>query len=353
VDVDVVIVGGGPAGCSSALSLLARGCSVAVVSQPNRREKPTETSAPALKQMLQSLSAEAALSACEPCFGIVSDWGRNTPILQPGMVSPFGHAWFIHRARFDACLKQMACDRGALWIQSEAHEVEFNAKGVRLEISGEVIKARWLIAANGSPSWAANATHQLPATFDSLIAFWARLPVRLDERLLCIEVANYGWWYVCPDDCAGVFACCVTDVTEARATGIAQIPSWNERFQATKLFKLMGAHGTPGAITSVSASTTFLPCRHGQSWVAVGDAAVKLDPLGSSGTITALDSGQRAATAVADTLNGNPANIEKYASWSTGLLESFTRQRRKHYVLESHKQNGGFWDRRTKLDKAR
>src|SRR5437899_251361 len=99
---DVVIIGGGPAGCSAALTLQARGYSTVVITTPGRGEKPTETAVPALTQILRSLDANEALRACEPCYGIVSAWGRTTVTLQPSIRNPFGHAWFIHRSRFDS-----------------------------------------------------------------------------------------------------------------------------------------------------------------------------------------------------------------------------------------------------------
>jgi flavin-dependent dehydrogenase len=349
MDVDVVIVGGGPAGCSSALSLIARGCSVAVISKQNRREKPTETSAPGLKHLLRSLKAEAALSACEPCFGVVSDWGRKAPVLQPGMVSPFGHAWFVHRSRFDSCLQQMVCDRGVLWLQAEAKEAIFNARGVLVETTGQPVQARWLIAANGSPSWTANVTQQQLVNIDSLIAFWTHLPITLADRLLSVETTNYGWWYLCPGDGAGVFACCVTDSLGARATGMQQVSSWNEQFQGTNLFRQLG--GAPAEIINIiSASTASLPHKFGKTWIAVGDAAVKLDPLGSSGIATALDSGRRAGQAVAEVLQGNTAGLENYARWSSGLVEEFVGQREQLYAIERSKRVDGFWSRRTALN---
>jgi len=346
VDVDVVIVGGGPAGCSSALSLVARGCAVAVISSPNRREKPTETSTPRLKQLLHSLGAEEALSACEPCFGVVSDWGKKNSVLQPGIISPFGHAWFIHRSRFDACLERIVRDRGTIWIQSEAQKVDFGIESVQVKTSHESVNARFLIIANGSPSWAANVTCQQLTNIDSLTAFWALLPTTLGERLLSVEAADFGWWYICPGDNTGTFACCVTDASGARATRVAQVASWNDQFRATNICQQLVGVATARAINIISASTASLPLKHGQSWVAVGDAAMKLDPIGSSGTITALDSGRRAAGAVADALNGNVASIEKYELWSTNLVKAFTRQRVQHYAVEAQKRGDGFWSRR-------
>jgi flavin-dependent dehydrogenase len=345
VNVDVVIIGGGPAGCSSALSLIARGRSVAIISTQNRREKPTETSAPKLKQLLRLLDAEEALSACEPCFGIVSDWGRKAPVLRPGMVSPFGHAWFVHRARFDSCLQQMARDRGMLWVQTEAKVVKFNSKGVLVETIGQPIQARWLIVATGSPSWTANITGQQLVNIDSLVALWAHLPLTQAEKVLSIETTDYGWWYACPGDGAGIFVCCVTDSLGARATGVQQISSWNEKFQGINLYQKLGG-ASAETINIISASTASLPRKFGQSWIAVGDAAVKLDPLGSSGLATALDSGRRAGQAVADALLDNITSLENYVCWSAGLVAEFVRQRQQHYAIESSKRMSGFWSRR-------
>lgn len=345
MNVDVVIIGGGPAGCSSALSLIARGYSVAMVSTQNRREKPTETSAPELKQLLRSLDAEVALSACEPCFGIESDWGRKIPVLQPGMVSPFGHAWFVHRVRFDACLQQMARDRGVLWVQAEAKGAKNNTKGVLVKTTGQSIQARWLIVAVGSPSWTASITGQQVVNIDSLIAFWAHLPFTLAEKLLSIETTEYGWWYVCPGDGSGAFACCVTDSLGARVMRVQQVSSWNEKFQGIDLYRRLGSPSAE-TINMISANTSSLSQKVGQSWIAVGDASMKLDPLGSSGLATALDSGRRAGQAVADVFEGNTTNLESYAHWSKGLIEEFSRQRERQYAIESMKRKDGFWSRR-------
>src|SRR5687767_1801349 len=103
--VDVAIIGGGPAGCSAALTLRQRGLSVVIIDAAASRSKPTETSIPALAQMLKDLAVPGALEACEPCYGIQTSWGRSSQVVQPSISNPFGHAWFVHRAGFDEILR--------------------------------------------------------------------------------------------------------------------------------------------------------------------------------------------------------------------------------------------------------
>ena len=105
--VDVVVVGGGPAACAAALTLRASGVATIVIASSRQREKPTETAVPRLRQLLQSLGAGEALDATEPCYGIESSWGADGPVLKPSIIDPAGHAWFIHRTRFDAALLRL------------------------------------------------------------------------------------------------------------------------------------------------------------------------------------------------------------------------------------------------------
>jgi flavin-dependent dehydrogenase len=345
IDADVVIVGGGPAGCSTALALRRRGYSAAIIAAPGRCDKPTETSVPALAQILRGLGASEALGACEACFGICSAWGRKVPALQSSIMDPHGHAWFIHRGRFDKLVQQAARNSGAIWLEATAQAVDFDNFGVSVRTTGDFVRARWLVAATGSPAWPARITGQNLSKLDSLVAIWAHLPVSLDARLLFVEPTDFGWWYVCPDDGAGAVGCLVTDPLSARALGVAQLCNWNDHFRATQLFRqLEGASAESVHVTSASLSA--LPRTHGQRWIVVGDAAAKLDPLGSAGTVTALDSGQRAARAVVDALQGNALAIQRYESWSSSLVSEFARQRSQHYSIEQETRSSEFWNRR-------
>jgi flavin-dependent dehydrogenase len=346
---DVAIIGGGLAGCAAALALLARGQSVVVIASPNHREKPTETAAPQLASLLGSISATEALRACEPCYGIVSAWGTHTPALKPAIVNPYGHAWFIHRSRFDACIQKAARRRGAKWLTDEAYSLTPDVNGVTVSTSGTIMRVRWAVIATGSPSSSARLTVQTVNSVDSMIAFWVRLPARYGERTLRVEPTDDGWWYLCPADGPGTIACLVTDGNNARDLRPADAAKWNALFRATDFHRKLKIPASAESIHVALTGLASLPQTHGPRWIAVGDAAAKLDPLGSSGIATALDSGQRAANAIADALQGSNNALDNYGHWSVGLVTEFIRQRRRQYALEADRYPAGFWPRRLAL----
>jgi len=343
---DVAIIGGGPAACAAALTLRLLDLSVCVMAAPGQKDHPTETAVPALPGLLHSLGASEALAACEPCYGILSGWGRHSPVLKPAIADPNGHAWFIHRARFDASLKNAALKRGVEWINAEAQTMIGGEDGVTITTPAHRLHARWVVIATGSPSSAARLTGQKATRFDSMIAFWAHLPAPYEQRLLIVEPFEQGWWYLCPAEGPGATACLMTDPASARRLGPSQLAAWSQLFRATSLSRQLQGKPLAEQVHVVLTGLAALPEKHGLRWIAVGDAAAKLDPLGSSGTATALDSGQRAARAVADALQGNSAALNLYGRWTTGLVEEFARQRRQQYAYEARRQENPFWSRR-------
>jgi len=319
--------------------------SVVIISASAKSKKPTETAAPALAHVLRALKAEDALRGCEPCYGICSGWGREAPALQPSIIDPFGHAWFIHRSRFDDYLQQATYERGATWLQETARSVDFDGDEVCVNTSAAPVRARWLVAATGSPAWLARITGQKQLSLDRLVVFWGYLPITLKARLLFVEPTDFGWWYFCPADGQQTIACFVTDPQSARAIRMAEEHIWNELLLQTMAIRQLGCQSLSGFVHAAPVGLSALPRKHGHRWIAVGDAAAKLDPIGSSGTITALDSGQRAAHAVADALQGNFGRVESYERWNSALVREFTRQRDQHYAIEGLRRIG-FWSAR-------
>ena len=168
---------------------------------------------------------------------------------------------------------------------------------------------------------------------DSLVCYWARLAVPIASRLLHVESTESGWWYVCPGEAAITFACFLTDAVGSRQLAPSKPTQWNAPFQDTRLCHEHDLHAQAEHIQSLPVGVAGLICLHGSRWVAAGDAAIKLDPIGSSGTATALESGVLAARALLASQQGNQASAGEMACCqNSGEDERCSTQRKQRGI---------------------
>jgi flavin-dependent dehydrogenase len=231
-------------------------------------------------------------------------------------------------------------------LEAEATRVSFVDDRVIVGTTAGPVEAKNLVIATGSPAWVARVTGQRPVTMDSLICYWARLAVPIESRLLHVETTASGWWYVCPGEASTTLACFLTDAEGSRQIARSESARWNTLFQDTRLCRQYALNARAGQIHCLPVNVAAVACRCGSQWVAAGDAAIKLDPVGSSGTATALESGVLGARALLASRQGNKAAAERYDRWGNGLLAEFLKRRTPLYVAEAHKFPDGFWTRR-------
>lgn len=92
-DFEVVILGGGPAGCASALSLLAQclapECLLVVEASRFERDRIGESIPPDTRRLFEALGVLSAFrtEAHEPCYGSASSWGSDELGYNPRFLS--------------------------------------------------------------------------------------------------------------------------------------------------------------------------------------------------------------------------------------------------------------------------
>ena len=118
---DVIVVGGGPAGSATALSLLGGDPSlrVAVVTGLAGGNSNGETLTPNALPLLEQLGVSGAFLEDRPLpsHGTRSCWGGETPFDNEAVFNPLGPGWRVDRGRFDALLLSEAAARGAIPVQ--------------------------------------------------------------------------------------------------------------------------------------------------------------------------------------------------------------------------------------------
>ena len=80
----------------------------------------------------------------------------------------------------------------------------------------------------------------------------------------------------------------------------------------------------------------------GNGWVLVGDAFGFLDPIYSSGVFLALKSGEMAADAIAEGLKNNNTSAEQLGKWGPQFIQGMDRMKRLVYAFYEGFSFGGF-----------
>ena len=109
--VDVVIIGGGPAGTATAIALAGYGWSVTILERSHYEStRIGETLPPEVRQPLTELGLWETFLADGPLEspGITVAWGEPRLYHNDFIVNPYGPGWHIDRCRFDSLLARSA-----------------------------------------------------------------------------------------------------------------------------------------------------------------------------------------------------------------------------------------------------
>lgn len=360
--VDVVIVGGGPAGAVAALTLARAGVSVALIDAARRHPHVGETLPPSVRPVLDRLGLRAQLAADGhlPSVGNWSAWGGADLAGHDHMFNRFGHGWHIDRRRFDALLRETARAAGARLASGTAvtGSDRPGGKGFRLQLDdGADIATSLVLDASGRSAGFARKRGVRRRALDRMVALVGHVVRRVDADVepgaALVEAAVDGWWYSAPLPQNRMAAVFMTDADLVRDTG-GSTESWLARLAAaphTAARTLHYGEGLAGVPVMVAASSSRLEMFGEADWLAIGDAAATQDPLSSEGILVAMQSGIDAAAAAARVLQGDRNGLIAAAAQRETQWRDYLAQRQRYYAMERRWPDAPFWLRRS--DSAR
>ena len=357
-DVDVLIVGAGPAGAAAAINL-APLCGVLVV---ERRAEVAprigESLVPAARRLLADMGLLESFLAQghEPWYANRAVWGGVEAYEVDFLRDTDGHGWHLDRSLFERWLRHAASACGAILL-SPATLVGLDRDGhgwrARLKTdAGPVeVTAGLIIDAGGRASPVARKLGAGVHASDRLICSWV---CGHDEHssgrgLTYVEATKDGWWYTAPTPGQQRILAFHTDADLLPSRVI------NDRMEllrsagmAEGLSVLLSDAGfTPGPRSGVTAAhNTRLEPAAGAGWLAVGDAALSFDPLSSRGLFNALYTGLAAAEAADQHLRGNKFSLVEYAQAVRGIGDTYQRHLAFYYAGETRWREAPFWRRR-------
>lgn len=349
-DVDVIVVGGGPAGAAAGMALAVRDVAVAVVT--SSRRKPVrigETVPPTIAQPLTRLGVyDAFLSDAHiPAPGTIVCWGEDEPYETDSITNPYGHGWHLDRARFDTMLLSAASRAGAHIHQLDGFaQVEHGQRG--WSVSGadrHVLRAPMLLDATGRSARIATRHGAARRREDRLIGLVAFGVARTHDHRTVIEACEHGWWYAAVLPRGRAVTAFMTDADLLPAGTAGRERLWKRALSETILVRDVMTSAAGGLrLHAAPACTGALSASAGSDWVAVGDAARTVDPLSGQGVTQACQSALHAAEALGD--GGHPSALRGLSADNAEAHRRDVVTGLGHYRRETRWPRSPFWMRR-------
>jgi flavin-dependent dehydrogenase len=349
---DILIAGGGPAGCAAAITLARRGYSVLLVERSTYDDtRIGETLTPRAQARLRELGVPVAAMKVEhlPAPGIMSAWGEAAPRYNDFARNPYGPGLVLARKRFDAALARSCASAGISVMHGRAvagchaHAGTWNA----VLADGTSVAARFVIDATGRGAPVLGRYAGSPAILDRLIAVACivKRPESCSHTWTLIEATPDGWWYSArlPDDRSIAVYLTDADLIQDRdSTTLLQ-----DRLTSAPLTDArLGAAMESATAIRVAAMSCYRPRACGSNWLLAGDAAMTWDPLSGQGICNALESGMKAGTAVDAALRGDDAPLNAYSKWMQERFKQYVTARYRYYSAEQRWPQSPFWQRR-------
>ncbi|MFD3218346.1 NAD(P)/FAD-dependent oxidoreductase [Bacillus sp. BR_7a] len=355
---DVLVLGGGPAGTSSAFHLAQQGLSVALVERGYYHgNRMGETIHPTAKFNLQKLGVWEQF--CQdhhlPSYGNRSAWGDSNLKENLFVFTPYGTGWHLDREKFDLMLINSARQAGVSVFTGKKVEFinKFSSGGWSVKLSGiqDSLSVRLLIDATGRSSNGLSFSENHRVTVDRLIGIRGIMSVKSGIRrdlYTLTESVKDGWWYsayVPSGDLAIYF---FTDADLAKSRGYLSINGWMSALRETVYTQLRASFSLNEEKLAIrTAASSYLNKIVEEDWLSVGDAACAFDPLSSFGIQKGLYMGEKLALTVNNYLQlGSFTILQKYENKVKEIFNSYILQRSMFYNLEQRWPHSEFWERR-------
>jgi len=358
---DVIIIGGGCAGASTALSLLQQGVKNVAIIEKNDFSKPRvgETIQPPTVKLLEQLEVweqfqkEGHLSS----LGVASAWGTSDLAYSDFIFKAQGSGWHLDRNVFDKMMLRLSEQKGTKIFS----EIRFKKASKHqdywvLECDNSTLKTKFVVDATGRACAFAKHQGSQKVYFDDLhgiYTYWKQPENTLKKfgtTHTLVESVENGWWYsaLLPNDILAVAF--MTDTAEIKAKGFKETNTYlNQLRESQHTSKRISRHELQ-SIPSVKVAATYeLDKMTGKNWLTVGDSASAYDPLSSYGIQKALHNGIEAGICIHSVLNGNDSALKKYEYEIKQAFEEYLAMRFKYYGMETRWPKHHFWKSRQDL----
>lgn len=378
---DVIVVGAGPAGSATAITLASLGQRVLLADEKQTTTyKLGESLAPSSVELVKHFLGNFEESGPKSfgfyrSAGNLSSWFSEQLDHSDFFFSSSGFGLCIDRLAFDQALVLRAVAAGAtlirgLTIQSCTRSVE---PGWNWEIDSNAsdgkqrYRARYLVDCSGRRAAVAKLIGvPIVEDNDRLFAYarWYSTKKMDEDCFTRIEATRHGWWYTnrLPSDDPNESKRLVIfhsdrDLPEGKqaATQVGFDQLLSESMQIAPILE-ENRYQASGVIRGAAANSQRLRDFCGDAWMAIGDAAQAYDPLSSQGIEKALRTASHAGHlihyALSDTSkdavipDASHHHIQQYDLQQQTLWKAYLYNRNYYYSIQTRWPDQLFWARR-------
>ena len=351
IESTVCVIGGGPAGATLATRLAMLGHDVCLVERAVfPRRHLGESLTPGVLPLLEATGVRAAVERAgfptAPRVDVMWDDGLQTRL------DPREEGLLVDRGAFDLLLLQRAADLGVRvlqpaqpvgWVQDEAGWL---IRVVTPDVE-QVVRAALLAEATGRSRMRASSRRLTAPRTLALSAYW-RGPGLPDTPR--IEAGRHGWFWRVPLPGGVCNTLAFVDPDHLRANpGLSLNAHLDALLAETELLADANGLERDGHVQAVDATPFLNEAAVDATSVAVGDAAMSLDPLSSSGVQKAIQTALAGAV-VANTLVRRPSSAAlAHQFYGDSLRDASTRHHQwaaSHYARMADIYATPFWQRR-------
>lgn len=359
---DVLIIGGGPGGAATALSLLRySGLKVMIVEQSALdNTRVGENVSPALFDLLDYVDIHKEDFGPDSFLEGYSNkaaWGSSYINTRDSLFTSQGANYQIDRERFDLHLLEQVMSRGGIvfprtrcqslrQLPNEHWEASFQHRDQQ---QFDVL-ARYIVDATGRQSTISRQLGIESVRFDQLVAIGAFLQTTDNRNIsqdLFMEATEEGWWYTAALPKQQMAVTFFTDADRASELQLHKPANWCKMLEQTVHTRQRTSetlsHEALWTRNAFSQLNDF-SCR--KNFIAVGDAAAAFDPLSSMGIGFAISSAFQAARALLENYNGDAKAIDRYQQDISRIFHSYQELKLQFYHKEQRWPESPFWKRR-------
>jgi len=349
-DSDICIIGAGPAGSTLAARMAEFGHRVCMIERATfPRSHLGESLSPGVLPLLEMVGARDAIEAAGFCRvrGVHVTWDRGPQWRE----DPRREGLLVDRGRFDALLLGRAKGLGVHVMQPAiVREQRWNGESWHLLIQTEqgMVESRtkFLADASGRMSGLPARRRRTGCRTLALYTYWRcrRLP---DEPR--IEAGADAWYWGVPLPDGAYNTLVFVDFERFRSVPRASVHARFHELIARSGLIAGCQDARAGSVLAADATpyvdeTCVTPCS-----IKVGDAALAIDPLSSSGVQKAIQNALAGAVVVNSLLrkpDSSVAALRFFRESVNAASESHCRWAAEHYLQVAQRGGGPFWQER-------